>query len=211
MRIAMKKVIMVLLACFSMHSLAAMAAEEEAAMAAMPDQQFAANVWLYRATKADDLPEVEAALAAGADPAWGQGEVPAVRALFDTIKLNKSVRWKALLEAGVNPDCTDSHRFGFSPLHYAARFDCPNAVPDLLAHGATLNLVSIYGRTPLYVAVMNSYIAVVAELLAHNADVTVGAHGVSLLQHLDDPENQAFALPEDQEIRQMLVAAGAPQ
>jgi hypothetical protein len=72
-----------------------------------------------------------------------------------------------LLAAGADPNA--AMRDGRRPLHFAAAFDVPAAVPLLLAAGATVDTRDEDGCTPLFSASRD----VAALLLAAGADVRV--------------------------------------
>ncbi|MFP3168833.1 MAG: ankyrin repeat domain-containing protein, partial [Thermoproteus sp.] len=84
--------------------------------------------------------------------------------------------FKEALEGGANPDvrCSDE---GETPLHIVAGYGYVGKVELLLQHGASPNVRTRHGDTPLHYAVCNSkannVFDVVKVLLAGGADVNV--------------------------------------
>lgn len=77
-----------------------------------------------------------------------------------------------LLAHGANPSADDGIT-GYTALHCAAEYGCPQMARWLLAHGADANArLSPFGVTPLHLAAMNGHLEVVTELLAAGADLS---------------------------------------
>ncbi|KAJ8877153.1 hypothetical protein PR048_021606 [Dryococelus australis] len=103
------------------------------------------------------------------------------RRLALAVSLNNVELVKKLLEAGVNPSCSDSE--GRTPLHLASSRGFTEIVKVLLDKGANPNMRDILGNTPLHLAVCTSEIAVVTMLLKAGTDVNCSDHsGRSPLQ-----------------------------
>tara|TARA_B100000029_G_scaffold180452_1_gene178131 strand:- start:425 stop:1183 length:759 start_codon:yes stop_codon:yes gene_type:complete len=93
-----------------------------------------------------------------------QGVMPLTRDVNGTIEL--------LIRSGISPDSTDSH--GFTPLHYAVKFDNPNALKKLLSANANPNAVEKnYGNTPLHFAATYGKKPFIKALLSAGADPTL--------------------------------------
>lgn len=90
-----------------------------------------------------------------------QGVMPPVRDINGTIEL--------LIQSGISPDCRDHH--GFTPLHYAVKFDNPTAMKKLLQSKADPNAAETsYGNTPLHFAATFGTKNLIKELLQAGAD-----------------------------------------
>ncbi|XP_026751581.2 ankyrin repeat domain-containing protein 27-like [Galleria mellonella] len=74
--------------------------------------------------------------------------------------------------------CTDfevniSDSFGFTPLHYAARYGLDELCNILLLNKANVNCVNKKGQTPLHLAVLNNHTIVIRTLLDNGANINV--------------------------------------
>ena len=119
---------------------------------------------LFVAIAHNSVPEVKAALAAGADANGKnlQGSTPLHWAVcnYDMAK--------ALLDAGASLDSVSTS--GRTPLHAAALFGSAKTVKLLLDHGAKVTVLSKDGNTPLIDALQSFDMDKVDLLLSHGAD-----------------------------------------
>ncbi|WP_445168964.1 ankyrin repeat domain-containing protein [Mycolicibacterium sp. Dal123E01] len=61
---------------------------------------------------------------------------------------------RRLLAGGADPNAMDDE--GFTPLHFAAQFDCVEVIRLLLDAGATVDVASRNGTTPVHKALRNT-------------------------------------------------------
>ncbi|XP_072155100.1 uncharacterized protein [Bemisia tabaci] len=79
-------------------------------------------------------------------------------------------RMMCVLNAGVSPNCWDTHSEQNTPLHWAACYGSKATVACLIDAGANVNSMNAYGTTPLHDAVNRGDREIVEELLKHGAD-----------------------------------------
>ncbi len=103
---------------------------------------------------ADKVPDLKAAAGQGSLRAAAEGGSAAIVGL--------------LLDKGLDPAAAD--RFGWTPLHYAARDGRTDAAKILIAKGAPLNVRTIMGQTAYNVAAERKMKTVVSLLAAKGAD-----------------------------------------
>lgn len=66
------------------------------------------------------------------------------------------------------------NEFGKAAIHRAVEYDQEKIVDLLIAHGADVNSVDYYGRTPLYMASRNNNQKIVQSLVtANNVDINL--------------------------------------
>lgn len=75
------------------------------------------------------------------------------RNIFDAIRANSLQAVQACLVFGGSVDLRDSH--GWTPLHHAAWYDCPEIFSYLLSQGADLSAFTRSGEKPLQIALRN--------------------------------------------------------
>lgn len=82
-----------------------------------------------------------------------------------------------LLDQGAEPNASDKGQ-EWTPLHFAARGNRLDLVKALLAKGAKIDAVDVFGNTPLWRCAMNcgDDFGVVTELLEAGADPTMKNH-----------------------------------
>lgn len=120
-------------------------------------------------------------------------------ALHEATQVDDLERVKALLKAA--PDLVFSQDWNNdTSLHLAAYFGYRDVAEVLLTHGADVNAINSYGRTPLHRAAFNGHEDIAKLLLVHGADINArnkfvdtplreavvnGSHGVAelLRQH----------------------------
>ena len=112
-----------------------------------------------------------------------QGASPPNRDVAKTISL--------LINAGISPDCKDSH--GMTPLHYAVKFNNPNALTALLTHAADPDIQeSKYGNSPLHIAATLGEISQIKALIDGGANPRVkrkdGLNAIEIFQKYHDTE-----------------------
>ena len=77
---------------------------------------------------------------------------------------------KYLVSQGVDVNATTAH--GWTPLHYAARYNSVNVAAYLVSLGVDVNAQNDQGKTPLYVAAeKNDSVDILAYLVSQGADV----------------------------------------
>ena len=104
---------------------------------------------------------------------------------------------KALLKMGADVNATN--RFGWTPLHCAARSGYVHVVRYLVDRGAHSEAADGEGQTPLLLAVRNGRVGVVEYLAKHGANVNAA-------------ENEGWTplqIAWDDEIREILIRHGA--
>ncbi|MBN1531759.1 MAG: ankyrin repeat domain-containing protein [Spirochaetes bacterium] len=77
----------------------------------------------------------------------------------------------------------DSNAEGQTALHIAALYDCGEAIPVLLRHGAPVNRIDIHGATPLMYAVTSGNMAIASAILktGTNTNIRSGDGATALL------------------------------
>jgi len=84
------------------------------------------------------------------------------RNIFDAIRVNSLPAVQACLVFGGSVDLRDSH--GWTPLHHAAWYDCPEIFSYLLSQGADQSAFTRSGEMPLQIAIRNKSSAVLEFL-----------------------------------------------
>ena len=155
---------------------------------------------LFEAVKADDVPEVQRLLEAGADANFEttEGHVCILAAIKGNIEVVK-----LLVEHGGDIQAQDI--FGHTPLSYAVMNDHVPVVEMLLDRGADVNSKSGAYEAPLLCHAANgNQVKMVELLIARGADVNLtsdeGGH---------TPLHCA-AYTNSREVAQVLIEAGAP-
>ena len=161
-------------------------------MVSSPDERLASAVL------AADVPQVLAALAAGASPdAMTPGGWPVlVAAAAD----GDDDAVAALLDGGAR---VDDRRAGHTALHAAAATDRLDAVAVLLAAGADPRGTDANGRTPLHLAVIEASPGMVTRLIDAAPDA------VGLVDDIGRTPLHDAAVRRDPDVVRLLVSAGA--
>jgi len=146
----LRPLIAVIVLCLSAGIVSVLLTPPPASTAALPTTQQGLNAELPKAVAREDLAEVEALLAAGADPHWidHDGRTAVHRAAFaDNLKL-----LDMMLAHGADPNARDLA--GSTPLRDAllARSRPLEKLKMLLAAGADPNALGAHGDRPLFTA-----------------------------------------------------------
>lgn len=132
-----------------------------------------------------------------------QSESPEIHTVFSADLCQKAAQGdlnavSRALEAGLDPNVTDSPELANTPLHWAASFGASACVRALLDAGASVDPVNHAGLTPLLDAALAGHADVVSVLVAANADLFV-----------TDPSNKSLSeLPLSPNVRSALGFTG---
>jgi ankyrin repeat protein len=114
-----------------------------------------------------------------------------------------------LLDHGANPNLANSE--GNIALHLAAidvDLQDPYILDELLAHGAIVDKLDVYGQSPLFYAAYSHKIEWVKGLIAHGANPNIrfwGKHGKTLLDYVN--EDSTFLSEEDLKKKRGIIKA----
>lgn len=165
------------------------------------DRQQRLNLELIAAVKQEDVPRAVAALKLGADANTRdeRGIMPSWLRIWNLLQGRRppppSDRTPLLILLQNHDVVTDS-RSAY------VRKERPDLVALLLAHGARVDVVDVYGRTPLFYALFETKPVTARLLVDHGASVTVKPDNESLLL-------AAIRFNNDASIVELLLQHGA--
>lgn len=107
-----------------------------------------------------------------------QGKKP----LHVAIQANNLTAVQALLQKKADSNAKDIN--GWTPLHYAAKYNCSDEITrNLIGNGAWIDILDYQGKSPLYIAAQFHHITIVEMLIDAGADVTIFDRQPNLAMH----------------------------